>query len=204
MTTFYCLRFETPQPGGPGPRIYIPQEQCGPVYPKALDYLFVAFYDSQGNGGGVRPSLHTGKLSVCLSVCLSVRPSVRPSACLSIYVSDSESELLYDWQFTANQFVLATNLLRVTTRIFFQLNTCNCSPYIISSLTRGWVSCLQLLLGLTSSVILRSESSGTLIRDSLEGQGGPVIAPGTGFYFRRLLRLAGLRWRYSNPPPHGV
>jgi hypothetical protein len=34
-------------------------------------------------------------------------------------------------------------------------------------------------------------------------QGGPVIPPGTGFPFRRLLRLAGLRWRYSNPPPRG-
>jgi hypothetical protein len=34
-------------------------------------------------------------------------------------------------------------------------------------------------------------------------QGGPVITPGTEFPFRRLLRLAGLRWRYSNPPPHG-
>jgi hypothetical protein len=49
------------------------------------------------------------------------------------------------------------------------------------------------------------------IRDSpnLEGQvpqeeGGPVITPGTGFPFRRLLRLAGLRWRFSNPPPRGV
>jgi hypothetical protein len=35
-------------------------------------------------------------------------------------------------------------------------------------------------------------------------QGGPVIPPGTGFPFRRLLRLAGLRWRYSNQPPRGV
>jgi hypothetical protein len=35
-------------------------------------------------------------------------------------------------------------------------------------------------------------------------QGGPVIPPGTGFPFLRLLRLAGLRWRYSNPPPRGV
>jgi hypothetical protein len=25
-----------------------------------------------------------------------------------------------------------------------------------------------------------------------------------GFPFRRLLRLAGLRWRYSNPPPNGT
>jgi hypothetical protein len=27
-------------------------------------------------------------------------------------------------------------------------------------------------------------------------QGGPVIPPGTEFPFRRLLRLAGLRWKY--------
>jgi hypothetical protein len=34
-------------------------------------------------------------------------------------------------------------------------------------------------------------------------QGCPIIPPGTGFNFRRLLRLAGLRWRYSNQPPRG-
>jgi hypothetical protein len=34
-------------------------------------------------------------------------------------------------------------------------------------------------------------------------QAGPVIPPGTGFPFRRLLRLAGLRWMHSTPPPHG-
>jgi hypothetical protein len=34
-------------------------------------------------------------------------------------------------------------------------------------------------------------------------QGGPV-APGTGFLSCRLLRLAGLRWRYYNPPAHGI
>jgi hypothetical protein len=27
---------------------------------------------------------------------------------------------------------------------------------------------------------------------------------GSGFRFRRLLRLAGLKWRYSKTPPHGV
>jgi hypothetical protein len=31
MNIVYSLRFETPQPGGPGPRIYIPQERGGPV-----------------------------------------------------------------------------------------------------------------------------------------------------------------------------
>jgi hypothetical protein len=34
-------------------------------------------------------------------------------------------------------------------------------------------------------------------------QGGLVIPQGTGFPFRLLLRLSGIRWRYSNPPPRG-
>jgi hypothetical protein len=101
--------------------------------------------------------------------------------------SESESELLYDWRFTANQFVLATSLLRLTTRIFiFQLNTCGYSPYVTSSLTRGWVCRLQLLLVLVSAVILRSESRRThdhilqsQIGDSpkLEGQVPVLISP---------------------------
>jgi hypothetical protein len=33
--------------------------------------------------------------------------------------SESESELLYDWRFTANQFVLASSPLRPTTRDLF-------------------------------------------------------------------------------------
>jgi hypothetical protein len=33
-------------------------------------------------------------------------------------------------------------------------------------------------------------------------QGGPDLRLGTGSPLRRLLRLTGLRWRYSNPPPH--
>jgi hypothetical protein len=35
-------------------------------------------------------------------------------------------------------------------------------------------------------------------------QDDPVIPPGTGFPFRRLLRLSGILWRYWNPPPHGM
>jgi hypothetical protein len=37
----------------------------------------------------------------------------------------------------------------------------------------------------------------------LSGTGWPSYTPGTGFPFRRLLLLAGLRWRYSSPPPRG-
>jgi hypothetical protein len=122
------------------------------------------------------------------------------------------SESLYDWRFTANRFVLATSPLRLTTSNFiFQLNTCGYSLYVTSSLTRRLVCRLQLLLVLASAVILRSESSGThdhilltQIRDSPDlvvqspylypqVQGGPVIPPGTGFPFRRLLTSGCLR-----------
>jgi hypothetical protein len=71
----------------------------------------------------------------------------------------SESELLYDWRFTTEQFVLATSPLRLTTSNFiFQLNTSGYSPYVTSSLTKRWVCRLQLLLALDSAVIFRPES----------------------------------------------
>jgi hypothetical protein len=73
-----------------------------------------------------------------------------------------------------------------------------------------------MLLGLARVVTLRSESRRTqdhILLPKLAGpgpriyipqeQGSPVIPPGTGFHLRCLLRLAGLRWKYSNPPPHG-
>jgi hypothetical protein len=76
--------------------------------------------------------------------------------------AESESESLYDWRFTANQFSLAKSPLRLTTTNFtFQLNTCGYCPYVTSSLTRGWVCRLQFQLVLASTAILRSESRGT-------------------------------------------
>jgi hypothetical protein len=54
---------------------------------------------------------------------------------------------------------MAISSLRLTTSSFvFQLNTCGCCFYVTSSLTRGWVCRLQLLLGLARAVILRFES----------------------------------------------
>jgi hypothetical protein len=105
--------------------------------------------------------------------------------------------------------------------MFFQLNTCGHNPYVTSSLTRGWVCRLQLLLTLASAVILmswvpRDSWPRFTVSDSRLPQpggpgppicipqehGSPVILPDTGFPFHRLLRLAGLRWRYSTPSPH--
>jgi hypothetical protein len=60
-------------------------------------------------------------------------------------------------------------------------------------LTRGQVCSLQLLLALASAVILGSESRTRILLSQVRD-----------FPFRRLLRLVGLRWRYSTPPPHGI
>jgi hypothetical protein len=83
---------------------------------------------------------------------------------------------------------LGDNPLRLTTSNFIlQLNTCGYSPYVQSSLTRGRLCCLQLLLVLARAVIHRAESRGThdhillsRIRDSpnLEGQVPVFISPG--------------------------
>jgi hypothetical protein len=52
-----------PQLGWPGPRIYIPQEQGGPVIPLGTGFPFVASYESQGSGGGILTRLHTGVIA---------------------------------------------------------------------------------------------------------------------------------------------
>jgi hypothetical protein len=52
-----------------------------------------------------------------------------------------------------------------------------------------------MLLALANAVSLGSESLGT--RDHI------LLSQIWDFPFRRLLRLAGSRWRYSTPPPHG-
>jgi hypothetical protein len=96
------------------------------------------------------------------------------------------------------------------------------SPYVTSSLMRGWVCRLQLLLVLASAVIPGPSPAGLMtllyclkfetpltwkIRSPYLyplGTRWPNYTPGTRFPFRCLLLLAGLRWRYSNRTPHGV
>jgi hypothetical protein len=77
--------------------------------------------------------------------------------------------------------------------LIWQLRVCWCGA---TSLTRGRVCRLQLLLALANTAILGSESLGT--RDHI------LLSQIRDFPFRRLLRLAGSRWRYSSPPPHSL
>jgi hypothetical protein len=54
---------------------------------------------------------------------------------------------------------------------------------------------LEFLLAFASAVILVSEYLGT--------HNHILLSQIRDFPFRRLLRRAGLRWKYSTPPPHG-
>jgi hypothetical protein len=72
LASAFILRSESrrtrvPQPGGQVP-VFISPRNGGPVIPRALGYLSVAFYDSQGCGGGdLNPYPHPGG-SVCYAV----------------------------------------------------------------------------------------------------------------------------------------
>jgi hypothetical protein len=69
--------------------------------------------------------------SLLVNICFTDRPNLRKARFCS--QRETESKLLYDWRFTANQFVLASSPLRLTARFFFsQLNTCGHSPYVTS------------------------------------------------------------------------
>jgi hypothetical protein len=102
--------------------------------------------------------------------------------------------------------------------IFRQLRVCY---FVAPSLMSGRICNLLLLLVLTIAVLLGSESRRTqdhillfqFLRHSPTWRarspylyppetGWPRYTPDSGFPFHRLLRLAGLQWRYSIPPPH--
>jgi hypothetical protein len=131
-----------------------------------------------------------------------------------------ESELLYDGRFTANQFVLATSALRPTTSIFSTEQLRLQSFRNIHSYERMGLS-FTIAAGprqrshsqvrvpryswphFTVSDLRLPQPGGPGLRVYIpQEQGGPVIPLGSGFPFRHLKRLAGLRWTYSIQPSH--
>jgi hypothetical protein len=57
MTPFYSQIRELPETRGQAPIFISPRNRVAQLYPQALASLFVASYDSQGYGGGIRPRL---------------------------------------------------------------------------------------------------------------------------------------------------
>jgi hypothetical protein len=145
-------------------------------------------------------STPTPKPHVEVEVTVTLRPTVSRPVSLGVRGPSGTRDQFY--------FLL---------EIFFrQLRFCN---FVAPSPTRERVCNLlvQLLLGLARAVTLGSKfrrthghillrllqpgGPGSRIYFPLE-QGGPVIHPGTGFHFVASYDSQGLRWRYSNPPPH--
>jgi hypothetical protein len=61
MTIFYDLTIrDSPDLECQVPVCISPRNRVARLHPQALGFLFVASYDSQGYGGGIRPRLHTG------------------------------------------------------------------------------------------------------------------------------------------------
>jgi hypothetical protein len=102
------------------PYLY-PQEQGGPVIPTGTGFLFVASYDSQGCGGGIRPRLHTG------------------STDLSKSKSKSKSKLCYDRRFFRPVSLGVKHPSEAYDQIFITVRQLQACWYGALSLTRGRV-----------------------------------------------------------------
>jgi hypothetical protein len=157
------------------------------LYPSGTGFPFHRPYNSHGYGGGIRTHLHAVSPN-----WVTARVTLRRAVYRQLVLGDKPLET-HDLYFS------------------LQLNTCGYSPYVTSCLTRGWVSCLQLLLTLASAVILRSESRGThdhilTVSDprvTEPGGAGPrIYTPRHWVPFPSPPTTR--RRRYPNPPPHWV
>jgi hypothetical protein len=179
MNIFYCLRFETPQPGALGPPIYIPQEEGGPVNPQTQGSLFVASYDSLGYGGGNRTRLHTA--------------SSRIQFVTDSSESESESYVTTDGQ--------SAGLCWNKAPIWGQRPDFYCCQTVAGFLM--WNALFDektgLLFTITAGPRQRRHSR---VRVPWDSWPYFTISDSIDFPSRRLLRLAGSRWRHSTPPPH--
>jgi hypothetical protein len=122
MTTFYCLRFETPPTWKAMFPCLYPQGIGWPGYtPQAQGSLFVASYDSKGYGGGIR--FHTEVTLNCQIQIYFTTSGLSP-------ISSSWRQAPWDPR----------------PDFFFRVNSCGNSPYVTSSLTRRWVCLLSICL----------------------------------------------------------
>jgi hypothetical protein len=162
------------QPGRPGPPIYIPQQQVGPVISPDTGFPFRPLRRLAGLRWTYSTQPPHGIMWVTAIPPLSLSLLLRPTVSRPVYLGMKHSSGAY------NQIFVTVRRLQV-------------SRYGALFLTRGRICRLQLLRVLVSAFIFGSESVGTC--DHI------LLSQIRDFTFRRLLRLVGLRWRYSTPLP---
>jgi hypothetical protein len=139
------------------------------------------------------------KLYICIMTLESISTAhlINPSRKLKVEVI---------LQLAVSQYVLVlSTLVGIATRCYF-LSECCWLKFVVLFLWGSVITQWSELRGTHNHTLLSHlrlhQPEGPCSRIYIpQEQGGPVIPPGTGFPLRRLLRLAGLRWRCSNPPP---
>jgi hypothetical protein len=159
------------------------------------DYLFVSSYDSQGLRWRYSNSLphECSLLQVKVNAKVTLRLTVSQSVCLSVELT-----------------------LGFVTSYYFLSESC-CPVSMGRPLRRGdGFAVCSAITQWSDSRIIGNHTLLSLLRlyPNLEGKAPVFIPPrnrvaqlypwALGSHLRRLLRLAGLRWRYSNPPPRFV
>jgi hypothetical protein len=92
MTAFYCLGLETPPTWrARSPYFISPRNRMARLYPQAMGSLFVASYDSQGYGGGIRLRLHTGLCRSVVSVLLLAYVSPYSSPEITLHITPTQT-----------------------------------------------------------------------------------------------------------------
>jgi hypothetical protein len=110
---------DSPDLEGQVPVFISPGNRVAQLYSQVFGSLFVASYDSQGYGGGIRTRLHAGGYLV----------RVRIALWLAVYLQSVR--------------LGAKPLEGHDHRFFFlRLNPCGHNPYVTSFLTTGWVCVL--------------------------------------------------------------
>jgi hypothetical protein len=143
-------------------------------YPQALGSLFVTSYNSQGYAGGIRQCFNTGFSYLIPCLRLSLMLRSTVSRPVCLGVKAPFGDLRPD--------------------LYYCLTLAGLLIWGALSDEKVGLS-FALLLAFTRAVIFGSESPRT--------RGHILLSQIRDFPFRRLIRLAGLRWRYSTQPPYG-
>jgi hypothetical protein len=158
-----------PQPGGPGPRIYITQEKGGPVIPQGTGFPFCRLLRLAG-----------------LRWRYSNPP---PSVVVLIHWRQSRSHIATDGQ------SISKSWCRTPSDIYYSLT---------GTVLFFWGTLSDERTGL-SFFYAAGPRQRSLFRVRVPWDSWQyLLSQIRVFPFRRLLRLAGLRWRYWNPPPRRV